>query len=399
MNIRHLLIGEIVVFVALLGAILGATLALAGSAGSDALYVNIAGRQRMLSQKAAKEALSYARDPSAAHRERLQGTVQLFEASHRALRHGGESPLDLDGGSPVVVQEPSDESLIQLLDTVELHWNAMNEGIDQLFRVSERRAEALALLNEKSPRLLESMDQVVRYFAADKDVGGTVINIAGRQRMLSERVALLALLLDIQPTPEGHAELDKTLALFDSSHIGLRHGGQTPLRMDGSRLVRLSGSRSGRIGEKLDEVEGLWKVRRAAIDTLSSKDGGYRTALVQIEESSPQVLFAMNDAMLRSQAVAEEKRVRLRKVQIGALALGLVVAVLGGIFAMHIGRSLVRLRTIADAISKGHVNETVEPVGMGEVRALSESFERMRFSLSATMEMLEREDKEGSISA
>ncbi|MEO1228547.1 MAG: hypothetical protein AAFZ18_06560, partial [Myxococcota bacterium] len=51
MSIRVLLIGQVTLFVLLLAVVLGATLALARADGGDALYVNLAGRQRMLSQK------------------------------------------------------------------------------------------------------------------------------------------------------------------------------------------------------------------------------------------------------------------------------------------------------------------------------------------------------------
>ena len=397
MNIRTLLIAQIFVFVALLGVVLWATLSLANADGGDALYVNIAGRQRMLSQKAAKEALLFARTPTRENRERLEATVQLFKTSHRALRLGGETPLSLAGGNPVAIRGASDPRLIQLLDQVEKNWKTMATGIDELFVAASGRSEALSTLLEQNSKLLINMDAAVRYISAEPAVTPVTVDIAGRQRMLGQRTALQALLVDAHPTEDGRKELQANVDLFEASHKSLRLGGRVASRLDGSRPVRLKASTTVRINDKLDEVEDIWQAQRSAIDILVPEDDRYQRALSAVESTSPQVLTIMNDAVLRSQQVAEENLRLLRNVQVGALIFGLLVAVGGAFIALNIGSSLDRLRRVAEDISKGKVHEAVEPMGIGEVRALSQSFERMRFSLNATMDILERSDSEESI--
>ena len=101
----------------------------------------------------------------------------------------------------------------------------------------------------------------------------------------------------------------------------------------------------------------------------------------------------MDDAVLQSQIASERKLEQLKTLQIGALSFGLLAAILGGILVLNISRSIERLRGIAEEISRGSVDKPVPPTGIGEVRALSESFERMRFSLNATMGILERSDE------
>ena len=389
MNIRMLLIGEIVAFVVLLGLGLWATLSLSQGGGSDALYVNIAGRQRMLSQRAAKEALLFAAAPTPEHRADLEETAQLFTTSLRALRIGGATPLGLDGGAQVELRGASDDELATLLGQVDAQWRTMSSSIDGLLEAAKARDVAMKTLLEKNPRLLENMDAAVRYLAAESTPSASMVNIAGRQRMLSQRTALQALLVDVRPTENLRADLEQSIRLFEKSHQSLRSGGPAPSRLDGSRPIRLPGTKVSRITAKLDEVEDDWRAQAGALQTIALDDTAYRAAVAGIKDANPKVLTTMNDAVLRAQVVADNKLQFLQNVQIVALALGMIVAVLGAFLAVSIGRSLDRLRRVADDISRGQVDQRLEPVGIGEVRALSQSFERMRYSLNATMDILD----------
>ncbi|MEM7677041.1 MAG: type IV pili methyl-accepting chemotaxis transducer N-terminal domain-containing protein [Myxococcota bacterium] len=226
-----------------------------------------------------------------------------------------------------------------------------------------------------------------------RNASATVINIAGRQRMLSQRTAMLALLTDSDPSDANRTALTQSIALFERSHKALRSGGKTGLRLDGSRPVQLPGTKSNRAGDKLDEVEDIWRNQREALDILAGSVNDHHDVMTAIIDINPKVLSVMNTAVARSQAVAEDKLSLLQNLQMGALIAGLLVALLGGLVAVNIGRSLNTLRGQADRISQGLVQQPVEPVGIGEVLALSESFEIMRFSHNATIEILEREQQ------
>ncbi|MEL6183004.1 MAG: type IV pili methyl-accepting chemotaxis transducer N-terminal domain-containing protein, partial [Myxococcota bacterium] len=370
MSIRVLLIGQVTLFVLLLAVVLGATLALARADGGDALYVNLAGRQRMLSQKLMVEAFALARDPTFDRRDQLESTMALFATSHRALRIGGQTPLGLDGSLPVFVSGAANQELIARLDVVEDHWKRLREGLAELVRASGRRREAITIILERNPRLLARMDQAVRYFAAS-DATPNVVNIAGRQRMLSQRTALQAILYDSQPSPILRDELRGLADLFEVSLVALRDGGMVPSRMDGSRPIAISGTEVPRILNNLEDVEDLWRSQKAALEVLIAADAGFHEALTSIERAGPKVLEAMNDAVLSAQRASEAKLENLQLVQLAALAAGLLLAALGGLLALSIGRSLRQLSLQAEAISRGELSERVAPRGIGEVRALS----------------------------
>lgn len=389
MSLRTLLFAQIFAFVGLLGIVLWATLQLASSDGGDALYINVAGRQRMLSQRATKEALEYAQSPSRAQRERLEATVHLFAQSHRALRLGGDAQAGLQEGMKVSLRGAADAKLVGLLDAVDAEWKVVVGSIDTLLETSPRRATAVARLAEKAPQVLTNMDQAVRYFTTVEKPNYAAIDVAGRQRMLSQRAALQALGYDARPSSQSLAALQATVALFSRSHVALRDGGRVPTRLDGTGVTRLPVNRDERIRAKLDEVEDFWVAEREAIEVLAEDPNQHREALQALRVANPAVLATMNDAVFRAQEVAEENLRQLETVQLVALGLGLGAALLGGLLAFNISSTLNRLRGMADEISRGRVGEPVPPIGIGEVRALSQSFERMRFSLNATMKMQE----------
>jgi two-component system sensor kinase FixL len=101
-----------------------------------------------------------------------------------------------------------------------------------------------------------------------------VINIAGRQRMLSQRLAKAALALDAA-VDEGdrrrhRAELGQVLRLWSASHDGLRQG---------DRALSLPGRNSPAVRAAFDDLEPFYaRLRDAALRLVRDGDGRRRDA-------------------------------------------------------------------------------------------------------------------------
>lgn len=91
---------------------------------SDALAIDIAGRQRMLTQKISKEVCLILSDvDAAAYQESLGGTMHLFEVSLDALR----------GGMPEAgVQPPRTDDIAAGLEEARNHWQAIKGHLDAI---------------------------------------------------------------------------------------------------------------------------------------------------------------------------------------------------------------------------------------------------------------------------
>ncbi|MFI5455979.1 MAG: type IV pili methyl-accepting chemotaxis transducer N-terminal domain-containing protein [Isosphaerales bacterium] len=126
------------------------------------------------------------------------------------------------------------------------------DSLNQRYRAALALVAFLVLLNQLlvQPSLLRlTMD-------------APVINIAGRQRMLSQRLAKAALALeraDGKTRRRYFDELDQVLRLWTASHDGLRHG---------NRAISLPGGNSQAVNAALDGLEPLFLRMRTAADRL-----------------------------------------------------------------------------------------------------------------------------------
>ncbi|HDM70886.1 MAG TPA: hypothetical protein ENG58_05690, partial [Thermotogales bacterium] len=89
---------------------------------ADALVINLAGRQRMLTQKMTKELLIYERTKDEKMKESLLNTMKVFDTTLKALKDGGEAPFDLNWTKMVEIPHAPDTVYPQL-EKVKRMWD------------------------------------------------------------------------------------------------------------------------------------------------------------------------------------------------------------------------------------------------------------------------------------
>jgi len=130
---------------------------------SDALRIDIAGRQRMLTQKISKEVCFIGSDiNAAASMEVLGGTINMFEVSLNALQHG----MPEAGIGPA----PNDEIAAQLTQ-VSADWSAIKPHLDMVMAGGvlddATRVEVFKGLN----KTMGNMNVAVGMFAESSKLG------------------------------------------------------------------------------------------------------------------------------------------------------------------------------------------------------------------------------------
>jgi C4-dicarboxylate-specific signal transduction histidine kinase len=138
---------------------------LLGRMDAYAPVINVAGRQRMLSQRIAKAALAIEvtaqQSVKASRREELRGALGQWAAAHRALRFGDAELGLLSIRSPAI-----DHKWSQLKP----HFGAMLAAARQLLddspsgRDAEADSHAVAILVAHEPLFLATMDETVKLF-------------------------------------------------------------------------------------------------------------------------------------------------------------------------------------------------------------------------------------------
>jgi two-component system nitrate/nitrite sensor histidine kinase NarX len=228
----------------------------------------------------------------------------------------------------------------------------------------------------------------VRAQAAD----ACVINLAGRQRMLTQEMTKAVLGIARGPAPEYQAELRQAAYLFDRTLTALLDGGSAPY---GDETVTLPPTTDTAIRAQLEVVVGLWDRFWREVETVQTAEpesATFAQAVREIESLSLVILQEMDQAVRLYEAAAELKLARLRAIQ----SLFFVSAV-GLLFAGY----LLTQRTIVNPVSAleaatrriagGDLESPVEVAltASGEVRALAQSFEGMCHELAVSRLELE----------
>lgn len=225
---------------------------MAVTASEYAVIINLAGRQRMLTQKMSKEMLLVAKGVDAdANRKALKGTAGLFDTTLKGLINGDDE-LGLpptEGGT-----------IVRQLGKVQGLWTEFHDIVRSVVNGGEVPLDKVATLNLP---LLKNMNTAVRLYEkeAKKVTGrsaGVVINLSGKQRMLSQKMSKELLLVALgHKVEENKANLRGTSSLFDRTLKGLR---------DGDGDLGLPATKDASIVAQLDKVASIWQQFKPVVD-------------------------------------------------------------------------------------------------------------------------------------
>ena len=123
----------------------------------DSLVINLAGRQRMLSQKMTKEILLFSEGHLSS--EKAANTINVFHATLNSLNHGGKAPLDLAQTQFAELPKPGNRKVVDQLQTVESTWKTYQKNALEI--LAEKDQPALENIKEINATLLQEMKAVI----------------------------------------------------------------------------------------------------------------------------------------------------------------------------------------------------------------------------------------------
>lgn len=262
---------------------------LAASRRSDdgaAHKINLAGRQRMLSQRMTMAALfAKLNVEQTRHFEMLDASCKLFDTTLVGLR-AGSAELELP--------EERNQLVLESLSAVDSLWETFGPTVEATAAartVSDDALETMATLNTS---LLFTADNVVKRLVSEYgndtiDLGLAIaVNVSGRQRMLSQKMAKEAgmIALGIE-TEDNRRILGDTAQLFDSSLEALLNGLPDVMLPTPPDHIRL----------KLLEVRSVWSDYGSIMRRIA--DGGEvgTAQLFSVAAQTDPILSTMNDAV------------------------------------------------------------------------------------------------------
>jgi len=213
----------------------------------------------------------------------------------------------------------------------------------------------------------------------------TVINLAGRQRMLAQKMNWLALSQPDSP------DLSLAIQTFDQTLQALRYG-DSALDPAG-RVVILPPTPDPALRAQLDDVIQTWSTYRLHLESFRTHSliGLTLVKTEQTLQSETANLMAQLDSVVTGfESRAKTKLFRLQLIQGGFFVAALLLLAWGyGLIRRQILFPLAVLRFATKRLAIGSLDEPVPPCGLNELNDLGQAFEAMRVEIAATRELLE----------
>lgn len=207
-----------------------------------------------------------------------------------------------------------------------------------------------------------------------------VINLAGRQRMLTQKITWLALAQPESP------ELKTSVRLFEQTLHALRDGGATYYGTGSSPegetlLVILPPASDASLRADLEQIAQIWGDFRQHLQPVDA---------LALQRLSPVLLARLDALVSRFEAQARAKLLRVQIIQALSFICALVLLGLGYLVTRRqILYPLTQLQVAAQRMAQGQLERPLLPMGEDELGQVGQAFEAMRQEIAATHQELE----------
>lgn len=183
--------------------------------------INLSGKQRMLTQEMSKLALQINLNiQKKTSKERLRERVTLYDTTLTAFKMGN---------SDLNIVKSTNQKVLKQIVIVEKEWIAFKKQIEILINEKEI-SNVIAYVINHNVKLLAVSNKLVEYYEASNTSTNylekarfRIINVAGRQRMLTQKMTKEKL-LTLKKYSKNRITLEKTIKLFDNSLLMLTQG-------------------------------------------------------------------------------------------------------------------------------------------------------------------------------
>jgi hypothetical protein len=253
--------------------------------------INLAGKQRMLTQRMSKVVvlISLGID-SDEYSKKLDSYSKLYDQTLTGFKKGDDA-LELTAtDNPEVLKE---------IDAVEKKWKPFYENVQKVVKDGAKAKDAIDyIIKNSEDMLLVSNDLVTAFENSNKDLDYLskfrlrVVNIAGRQRMLVQKMTKEKLLVHEVKDASYKDKLKKSIELFDTSLTTL---------INGNKENNISKPTDAELKAQYDKVAKLW----SKLKPLYAKDNLDKKELMVIVDENRELLKEMNDAVKKAETVLE----------------------------------------------------------------------------------------------
>lgn len=203
----------------------------------------------------------------------------------------------------------------------------------------------------------------------------TIINLAGRQRMLLQQMTRLALTAPHAPEmTDAAAQFEQTLTLLlDGGKVGEAGGVSHTLPATTTPEIR----------SRLLQIAGEWALFQQRLAPPVDEAG--------LQADAAALLVHLDEVVTAYEAQAQRKLDRLQRAQIIFVAAACLLLIWGYfIVHRHIIQPLTRLSLTAQKIGAGELNQPLPPVPNDELGHLAQTMAQMQTEIATARQLLEQ---------
>lgn len=211
----------------------------------------------------------------------------------------------------------------------------------------------------------------------------SIINLAGRQRMLVQLMTHEAVEMGIAERPVHTQVLQQSIQTYQQTLEALRHGGPAP-GQPGENVI-LPPPRNSQLIAGLEEVQTAWEEYKNSLQAILAQPSdsvAFQGALQQVENLSPGLVQKSDYSVRLYEDLSTQKLTRLRWIQAIFLGCALLLLAAGAwMMRNNVIGPLHNLGRIARRIGGGDLDTPVAATGLEEVQLLEQNFDQMRAQL------------------
>lgn len=212
---------------------------------------------------------------------------------------------------------------------------------------------------------------------------GLLINLAGRQRMLSQKMSKEVHHFVLVSEKEGtldQASIDQvhtTMKVFSMTLSALENGGKAPLSLDLQNTeYRQCPSAKGEIADQLGKVAGIWAGLSAAIEKTLA--GERSSSNYQFRHAQNSVLLKeMNKAVILMQEDSEGHVGSLLNTQIVIVVIGIAFMVWTMMVMTSITSRIASMKDFCSLFGEGDLRSRSQVSGTDELGQMGQSLDMM----------------------
>lgn len=225
--------------------------------------------------------------------------------------------------------------------------------------------------------LLASTAAISLYFSMA--VSPETINVAGAQRMLSQKMTKEALLI-VQGVGKSE-DLSATRQVFATAHQDL---------LKGNPAKKISAINDDIIQQQMQQVDRLWRDFQRQIDTtINSKT---QADVVELQKQSVNLLVNMNTAVVLMTNKAMDSQQMQLWLAFGSVSSILLLVVLGRIFGIsHLMNNISRLLTSMQQVGRGDFTQKLDThFKDDEIGQMFTAFNKMQQEITALIQLAQQ---------